>query len=79
MHNIIIDQECGCFQKSDLINNVEIASKDDALNFAINTKDKMNEEFCGKHDFILSEVASNFVISFEQAPKSGCCGGGHCS
>ena len=79
MHNIIIDQECGCFKKSDLTNNVEISSKDEALNHAINTKDTMNEDFCGKHDFILTEVADNFVISFDAPAKSGCCGGGHCS
>jgi len=80
MHNILISQECGCFKRSDLENNVSVESKDDALNLAINTKDRMNEEFCGKHEFILSEVANDFVISFaEQAKASGCCGGGHCS
>ncbi len=79
MYSIIVDRECGCFKKSDLENNISIESKDEALNFAINTKDKMNEEFCGKHDFFLSEVADNFIISFNQEAKSGCCGGGHCS
>jgi len=79
MYNILVDQECGCFKKSDLENNVSMESKDDALNLAITTKEKMNEEFCGKHDFILFEVANNFVISLEKQRKSGCCGGGHCS
>ena len=79
MYNILVDQECGCFKRSDLTNNVEMTSKDEALNLAINTKDKMNEEFCGKHEFILSEVSDNFVISFAEPVKSGCCGGGHCS
>jgi len=79
MYSILVDQECGCFKRSDLENNVSVESKDDALNQAINTKEKMNEEFCGKHEFILSEVDNNFVISFDQPAKSGCCGGGHCS
>ncbi len=79
MYNILVDQECGCFKKSDLTNNVSMDSKDEALSFALSTKDKMNEEFCGKHDFILSEVSDNFVISFAEEAKSGCCGGGHCS
>jgi hypothetical protein len=42
----------------------------------------MNEKFCGKHGFELSESGDNFSISMK-APKaaasSGCCGGGHCS
>ena len=79
MYNILIEEECGCFRKSGLKNNVEIDSKDKALEYAINTKNSMNEDFCGKHNFMLSEVSDNFVISFAQKEKSGCCGGGHCS
>lgn len=78
MHNIIVDKECGCFKRSDLQNNLSIASKDDALIKAIEMKNQMNEEFCGKHDFDLVENQNNFVISFAQPKASGCCGGGHC-
>jgi len=43
----------------------------------------MNEKFCGKHSFELSENGNDFSISMK-APQqaqasSGCCGGGHCS
>ena len=77
MHKVIVENECGCFKRSDLINNLEIPQKDEALGKAIEMKDQMNEEFCGKHGFQLAEDANNFVITFAQ--KSGCCGGGHCS
>lgn len=76
MYSILIDKECGCFRKSNLTNNIKISSKDDALVFAIQTKDKMNNKFCGKHKFILSEIENNFVISMNN--KSNCCGNGHC-
>ena len=77
MHKIIVENECGCFRRSDLENNLEIPSKDEALGKAIEIKDRMNEEFCGKHNFQLLEDSENFVISFK-SPKTTCCGGGHC-
>ncbi len=79
MHKIIVEKECGCFRRSDLENNIEFTSKDDALSKAIDMKNQMNEEFCGKHEFDLVEFQNNFVINFAQQKVSGCCGGGHCS
>lgn len=80
MHNIIVEKECGCFKRSDLVNNLSIASKDDALIKAIQMKDQMNDEFCGKHDFEIAESSNNFIISFAKAKPaaSACCGGGNC-
>ncbi|WP_419771240.1 MAG: hypothetical protein ACNI3C_05445 [Candidatus Marinarcus sp.] len=79
MHKILVAQECGCFKRSDLTNNVSLPSKDEALLKAVEMKDIMNEEFCGKHGFELIEENNNFVISFKQEAHSGCCGGGHCN
>jgi hypothetical protein len=80
MHQIIIEKECGCFRRSDIENNIQIAQKDEALTKAIEIKNQMNDEFCGKHDFHLSENANNFVIAFAaEKASSRCCGGGHCS
>jgi hypothetical protein len=42
----------------------------------------MNEKFCGKHGFELSENGDNFSIAMkapQAAASGGCCGGGHCS
>lgn len=77
MHTIIVEKECGCFRRSDLENNIQISTKDEALLKAMEMKNQMNDEFCGKHDFEVLESANNFVISFAAQPQSsGCCGGG---
>ena len=79
MHKIIVEKECGCFKKSDFTNNIEITSKDEALLQALKMKNKMNQEFCRKHDFQLAERDNNFIISFVEQTKSSCCGTGCCS
>jgi len=76
MFKVIVEKECSCFVKSDLQNGVEIASKDDALMKSIEMRDHMNDEFCGKHEFKVQEVGSNFVIAFADSTSNGCCGGG---
>jgi len=78
MHDIIIENVCGCVNRSNLDVKTTIASKDEALSKAIEMKNQMNSEFCGKHNFDLVEHKENFVIVFEQQKVSGCCGGGHC-
>jgi len=82
MFVINVDKECGCFKKSDLENNRNFSSKDDALIEAQNMLHDMNNNFCNKHDFTLREDGEKFSISMNVAEKqshSGCCGGGHCS
>jgi hypothetical protein len=81
MFKIIVEKECSCFKDSDLINGIELASKDEALIKSLDMKNHMNEEFCGKHEFQVQESGKNFVISFNQPVSSGCgCGsnGGGC-
>jgi len=80
MYTINIDKECGCFRRSDLENNMTFESNDDALIQATSMKNKMNDEFCGKHDFTMVEDGNTFQILMQApAPTGGCCGGGHCS
>jgi len=80
MSTINIAQECGCFKRSPLENNVTYDSKDDAMMQALNMVNQMNEKFCGKHGFELSENGQDFSIAMKaaQAASGGCCGGGHC-
>lgn len=79
MHKIIVEDVCGCFKRSDLENNLEINSKDEALSKAIQMKNYMNQEFCKKHEFQLVENTNNFIISFRPQQASSCCGTGCCS
>ena len=76
MFKIIVEQECGCFKKSNLENGISIDSKDGALLKSLEMRDTMNYDFCGKHTFKVQEVANNFVIAFQESTSNGCCGGG---
>jgi len=76
MFKVIVEQECGCFKRSDLENGIEIESKDGALLKSLEMRDTMNDDFCGKHTFKVQEVANNFVIAFQESTSNGCCGGG---
>ena len=76
MYTIQIEKECSCFKKSDLVNGLEMASKDGALLKSIEMRDTMNDEFCGKHSFKVQEVGDNFVIAMSDSTSNGCCGGG---
>ena len=83
MYTVSIDRECGCFKRSELENNATFENNDDALIKAQSMVNHMNDKFCGKHGFSLSENGNSFEISMnapQQAQSSGgCCGGGHCS
>lgn len=76
MHKIIVENDCGCFKRSELENNIIIESKDEALMSGLDIINTMNSDFCGKHNFKLQEVGNDFVISFENSTSNGCCGGG---
>ncbi len=79
MYTVNIEKECGCFKKSDFTNNIKFESKDDALLQALNMAKEMNQDWCQKHEFEVSEAGDSIKISVEERGKSGgCCGGGHC-
>lgn len=62
MYKIIVDRECGCFKRSDMQNNIKVASKDEALEKALEMVNTMNNDFCAKHSFILEEAGDTFLI-----------------
>ncbi len=76
MFKIIIEKECGCFKRSDMINGETIENKDDALLKSIDMVNTMNNEFCGKHEFKLQEIGADFVIAMNVPASNSCCGGG---
>jgi methyltransferase-like protein len=79
MYKIVVSNQCECFKKSNLENNLTFESKDEALSKAIEMKNIMNSDFCKKHKFELQEMFNNFVISFyKEDLKPDCCGNGCC-
>ena len=76
MFKIIVEKECGCFQRSELQNNISMDSKDEALLKTLEMRDTMNDDFCGKHEFKVQEVQDSFVIAMSDSTSNGCCGGG---
>ncbi len=80
MYKVVVSNQCGCFRTSGLKAHQEFESKDDALSTAIEMKDKMNSDFCSKHEFEVQEMFDNFMISFYDPRKNAnCCGNGCCS
>ncbi|QKJ24444.1 hypothetical protein [Poseidonibacter lekithochrous] len=79
MYKIVVANQCGCFKRSELQNNLTFTSKDDALIKALEMKDTMNNEFCKKHEFEVQEMYNNFVITFYTEARDNCCGNGCCS
>ena len=65
MFKIIVERECGCFKRSDLQNDIEVESKEDALVKALDMVKTMNDEFCGKHKFKVEEEGDAFVIKMQ--------------
>ncbi len=78
MYKIVVANQCTCFKKSSLENNLTFESKDDALSKAIEMNNFMNMKFCKKHKFEVQEMFNNFVISFYSDARDNCCGNGCC-
>ena len=82
MSKVNVELECGCFKKSAYENNMEFATKDEALQQALLMQSYMNQKFCQSHIFTVMENGENINIAVDKKPKAtsgGCCGGGHCS
>ena len=62
MYQINLSKECGCVKKNGYGGTREFDSKDDALEEAQQLVKDMNEKFCKKHIFVLTEQGTNFLI-----------------
>ncbi|MDA7818155.1 hypothetical protein N9A28_08185 [Sulfurimonas sp.] len=81
MYTVQMEEECGCFKKSEYSNNNTFPTQQEAYNYANIVAEFMNEEFCSKHTFY-SQIAENntFVIRVSQNATyvSGCSTGVSC-
>ena len=80
MYKLTVVNECECFKLSGLKNQQFFELLDNVTKEAITLKNRMNSEFCSKHNFEIKKIFNNFIITFsEEEPKSlKCCGSGCC-
>ena len=81
MYTVQMEEECGCFKKSEYTNNNSFQTQQDAYNYANIVAEFMNEEFCGKHTFYSQRAeGDNFVIrvAINATYVSGCSTGVSC-
>lgn len=62
MYTVKMEQECGCFKKSEYKNNVTFETQQDAYQYATTVAEFMNEEFCGTHMFHAHKGAGDFFL-----------------
>ncbi|QKF66213.1 hypothetical protein AVENP_0642 [Arcobacter venerupis] len=80
MYKVIIEEDCSCFRNSDLKSHNVFDNEDNAYDFAINMKNRMNGEFCSKHSFQVLKIFDNFRIALAKPLEKSfkCCGSGCC-
>lgn len=80
MYKVVVSDQCGCYRKSNLENNLIFESKEKARQKALEMQEYMNNNFCQKHSFEAQEMFDNFVIKFfkEEQQEPSCCGSGCC-
>ncbi len=65
MHKIIIERECGCVRRANIQTVTTFSEKDDALIEAGELARKMNDDFCGKHQFAVRQEGEDFLITMQ--------------
>lgn len=63
MYKVKMENTCSCFLKSGLPEVAEYETEEEAKKEAESMTQKMNSEFCHKHEFILNEQFGDFSIS----------------
>jgi len=81
MFTVQMEQECGCFKKSEYSNNNTFPTQQEAYQYANILAELMNEEFCSRHKFYSEPgVGDTFVIRVDinATAASGCSTGVSC-
>jgi TATA-box binding protein (TBP) (component of TFIID and TFIIIB) len=78
MYKVVVSNQCSCFKNSKMDGTLHFESKEEAKNKALEMMKKMNEDFCGKHEFDVQEMFTSYVISFYNPARDNCCGNGCC-
>ena len=81
MYTVQMENECGCFKRSEFESDKSFEKQQDAYNYANIASEIMNEEFCSKHLFFAQKTDGNaFIIRVAENPNAsgGSCGTGSC-
>ena len=78
MYKVVVSNQCSCFKNSKMDGSLHFESREEAKNKALEMMKKMNEDFCGKHEFDVQEMFTSYVISFYNPARDNCCGNGCC-
>ncbi len=62
MYTIVIENECACFLKSDIKNNMEFETREDMINKARVIECLMNQNFCMTHYFQAIDYNDKIII-----------------
>jgi hypothetical protein len=65
MYKVIIEKECGCVRRANMSPEYSYDNKDLALIEAGELVRKMNDDFCGKHQFAVRQDGENFLITMQ--------------
>jgi len=65
MYKVIIEKECGCVRRANMLAEYNYDDKDSALIEAGELARKMNDEFCTKHQFGVRQEGENFLITMQ--------------
>lgn len=66
MYTVTMEKQCGCFKRSEFSPVQSFESKDDALIQAQEMASDMNETFCQKHNFKVTEAGQDFLVTMVQ-------------
>ena len=62
MYTVTMQTQCGCFKRSDFSPVQSFENKDEALIEAQEMAGDMNDTFCQKHNFVVTEEGNDFLI-----------------
>ncbi len=69
MHKVKVQNSCSCFLKSGLSENSEFETLEEAKKEAEYMIGIMRNNFCAKHEFVLSEKFGDFTIFIKPRNK----------
>ena len=78
MYKVVVSNQCSCFKNSKMEGTLHFESREEAKAKAIEMMEKMNKDFCKKHEFDVQEMFTSYVISFYNPARDNCCGNGCC-